>query len=119
MDHNKQSPKLLRAMAAIKEILEEENIAGVIVLHTPGYVQTGIKIDPSYSCCSIKDGKYKINALLREDFGGNKEAMVQRVGDTADMLNGLVTNAARCILPLGDITRIMNKSTDAANPENN
>lgn len=113
------SPRLVKALAQINEILEQENIAGVVVLAIPGFVQSGIKVDPSWSCCRIEGGKYKINARLWEDFGGDAGAMKQRMTDTMDMLNALTMTGARAILPLGDIARTVNKAADDSNPATN
>lgn len=106
-----QSPKLKRAMDAIREIIEEENLGAIVVIHTPGYVHSMVKIDPAYSCCSVEGGKYVIKGRLHEDFGGDKKAMEQRVIDTSDMLNAIVTTAARLTIPIGEITRIINMAT--------
>jgi hypothetical protein len=49
----KYSPKLRTAMEEIKAVIKKHDIAGVVVLHTPGYGEHFIKIDPSYSCAKI------------------------------------------------------------------
>ena len=41
------SPKLKRVLAEIKAILDKEDIAGSIVLHTPGFGEFLLKIDTS------------------------------------------------------------------------
>lgn len=43
------SPKLRQAMEEIKAVLNKHDIAGVVVLHSPGYGEHYMKLDPSYS----------------------------------------------------------------------
>lgn len=114
-----QSPKLLQAMDQINEILDDMNLAAIVVIHTPGFVLPFVKIDPAYSCCSVKKGAYKIDADRYKDFGGDVGKMTERMTDTLDMLNLLVTNAAMAIIPLGELTRTLNRATDAENPATN
>lgn len=47
------SPKLKKAMQEIKEILEKNDIAGFVVLHTPGFSEYMNHLSTSYSCAEI------------------------------------------------------------------
>lgn len=47
------SPKLKKAMEDIKKILHENDIAGFVVLHTPGFSEYLNRVDPSYSCAKL------------------------------------------------------------------
>jgi hypothetical protein len=54
------SPKLREAARKIKQILKQANIAGCVVLHTPGYVEFFDELSPSYSAVKYTltpDGK--------------------------------------------------------------
>ncbi len=47
------SPKLKKAMQQIKNILEENDIAGFVVLHTPGFSEYLNHVQTSYSCATV------------------------------------------------------------------
>lgn len=82
-------------MQQIKNILIANDIAGVVVIHTPGYNEYLNHLSPSYSCIEPdysvnKDDKrlsgFRIRAKSSEI---GKEKVIQLVGDTANMLVGL------------------------------
>ena len=85
----KYSPKLKNAMEEIKEVLRKHDIAGVVVLHSPGFGEFLLKVNPSYSCASIDElnGMMKFRAK-REDFN-NEAEMRNRVEDTSNMIHVL------------------------------
>ena len=82
------SPKLKKAMADIKAILDEHDIAGMVFLHTPGHGEYMIKINPSYSCASIDRGQLRVKCKA-EDFGGDKQKQHQVMKDTCNLLSVL------------------------------
>jgi hypothetical protein len=47
------SPKLKKAMEEIKEILKKNDIAGFVVLHTPGFSEYLNHVLTSYSCATV------------------------------------------------------------------
>lgn len=49
------SPKLKKAMAEIKEIMDKHDINGSIILHSPGFGEHFMKVDASYSCAKIEN----------------------------------------------------------------
>ena len=77
-------------MAQIKAILEENDIAGCIALHSPGHVESFIKLNPSYSCAMSEEllgGEQvvRFRSRLQEDFDGNAAKMHQSQADTVNM----------------------------------
>lgn len=83
------SPKLKQAAEEIKKILERHDIAGSIVIHTPGHSEYVSKLDTSYSCAYFEGDMIRIRAKLQEDFNGDKELWTQRVQDTVNMIHHL------------------------------
>jgi hypothetical protein len=80
------SPKLKMAMEEIKAVLSKHDIAGMIILHTPGFVEYLNKINPSYSILKIKDGEgFAFNAHSKH-FGGDKEKRDKAAADTRNMI---------------------------------
>lgn len=86
------SPKLKMAMEEIKLILEKNDIAGAIILHTPGFGEHFIKCDPSYSCAKFErdpqtgEKAIRIRAKL-SDFNGDKKRHHRKLEDTVNMLS--------------------------------
>ena len=60
------SPKLKQAMEEIKKIIKENDIAGFVLLHTPGYSEFLNAVSPSYSCAKIEDGQIKFRIKTSE-----------------------------------------------------
>jgi hypothetical protein len=87
------SPKLKKIMQQIKNILDAEDVAGVVVIHEPGFSEYLNRITPKYACLSIetapdpKTGEplqgIRMRALESE-LGKEKRDKV--IGDTANML---------------------------------
>lgn len=78
-------PKLKVAMEKIKAVLKEHDIAGAVVLHTPGFSEHYVKIDPSYSCAKPENNVIRVRAKLQEDFNGDKDAWTKKMTDTTNM----------------------------------
>lgn len=82
------SPKLKKAAEEIKKILKENDIAGVVILHTPGYGEYVLNLSPTYSCVKVSpQGEIRAKAKLQEDFNGDKEAWTETVKNTSNMLS--------------------------------
>lgn len=67
----KYSAKLKYAMEQIKSILKEHDIAGFVVLHTPGFSEYVNHLDTSYSCASITTEGIKFR-LKQSEVGKEK-----------------------------------------------
>lgn len=91
------NPKLKKAMTEIKEILDKYDIAGSIVLHTPGHGEHFIKVDPSYSCAFFEpiigdEGvNLRIRTRLQEDFNGDAAKRNKSQDDTVNMFDVMST----------------------------
>lgn len=95
------SPKLKKAMNEIQEILDKHDIAGAVVLHTPGFGEHLIKVNPSYSCAFLDNtpGKemIRVRTRLAEDYDGNSAKRNQAQQDTVNMFDtfaNLITRQA-------------------------
>lgn len=78
------SPKLKIAMLKIKEIMRESDIAGFVVLHTPGFSEYINQVETSYSCAKLEGNemRFKINS---KEVGKEKARELAR--DTLNMLS--------------------------------
>lgn len=107
------SPILKKAVQEIKEILDKHDIAGVVVLHTPGHSEYLIKLDPTYSCVKKQNGGYRIKSNLQEDHNGDKEEQIKVQKETANMLNLLSTTMANIALPIMEMSESMDNAINA------
>jgi hypothetical protein len=111
------SPKLKNAAEEIKAILEKHDIAGHVVLHTPGHGEYFTKLDPSYSCAffDMTPGKegIRFRARLQEDYKGDSAKRQKAVTDTSNMMNILCTTGGNMLMNLMDAAKMLDKIVDA------
>lgn len=82
-------PKLLKAMAEIKQVLDEADIAGHVVLHNaPGKFEVFTKLDPSYSKLIGLPPAVRLRSKLA-DYNGDSEKQRADLEATASMVGGL------------------------------
>lgn len=106
------SPKLKKAMEEIKDILSRYDVAGLVVIHTPGHTEFLNKLDPTYSCCRQIGDQIRVKTRL-DDFSGSVTARNKAIEDTSNMLHGLCKVTGTILLPLMDISSAVDKVVDA------
>ncbi len=84
------SPKLKKVMEQIKDILKENDIAGFVVLHTPGHSEYLNHVTTSYSCATVLPEGVRLR-LKGSEVG--KEKAQQLANDTFNM----ITHMSRAI----------------------
>ena len=77
------SPKLKKAMEQIKSILNENDVAGFVVLHTPGFSEYLNHVTTSYSCATVMPDGIQLK-LKSSELG--KEKAEQVANDTFNMV---------------------------------
>ena len=106
------SPKLKKAMEEMKEILRKHDIAGVVVLHTPGHSEYHNHLSPSYSCASINsEGNLDIKAS-KKHFSDEAERL-NKLTNTSNMLNLLAEPLSLCAMNLIEASERMDKAYPA------
>jgi hypothetical protein len=82
--------RLKIARALIEGILKEHDLAGVVVLHTPGMTEFFYDVTPSYSCVWIDAAaaQLRVKSTLA-DYGGDQAAQAQDRAATANMIHGI------------------------------
>lgn len=106
-------PKLKKAMAAIQAILNEHDIAAVVVLHTPGFCEFMLHVSPSYSCARFDGNELRVRAKLKEDYQGDIARWTLDVNNTANMLQGMADMTAPMAVQLFRLADIVNKKVNA------
>lgn len=105
------NPKLKKAMAQIKAILDENDISGSVVIHTPGFAEYLLKLNPTYACTTVEGDMIRIKAKLAE-FNGDKEAWTKKISDTVNMLECLAESNGKNALNIYSILDKLKEKID-------
>jgi hypothetical protein len=98
------SPKLKKAMEQIKEVLKEHDIAGFVVIHTPGFSEFLNKIDTSYSILSLTGDSMQFKAHSKH-FGGDKNKRDRAAADTRNMITHFLEVAGKQFMMYDEIAK--------------
>lgn len=98
-------------MEEIKAVLKKNDIAGVVVLHTPGFSEFLNSVSPTYSCAKVENGVLKIKGN-REHFP-DKQAQNDSLKNTSNMLHHLSKITATSALNLLEASKFVDKLVDA------
>ena len=90
-------------MEEVKAIIAKYDIAAVVILHEPNFVEYLTCIAPSYSCASFIENGIRVRAK-KEDFGGDVAVRNQKLKDTANMLHNLSVVGMEKTLELSEVS---------------
>lgn len=85
-ENSSYNSTLLKASKEIQTVLSKHDIGGVFIIHTPGFVQWGEHISPSYSAAYMKGGQFTIKDALIADHAGDTKAQDKKLIDTFNMV---------------------------------
>lgn len=105
-------PKLKKAAVEINKILKDNDIAGIVVLHTPGFSEYITNLDPSYACTIVNNEGIRVRAKLQEDFNGDRQAWTKKVTDTVNMIRHIEETTARILYPIMELSEKLEKTLD-------
>ena len=103
------SPKLRKAMAEIKEVLDKYDIVGLVVLHEPSHGEFLLKINPSYSCISFQTDGIRINTKPFD----SKESKSDAVKNTCNMTSSLFEMISKQVDNLKQVDDFLTETFDA------
>jgi len=99
------SPKLKKAMLQIEEIINENDIAGIVCLHDKtGHGEYLHALGPSYSVISLRNGKIKLKASRNKN--------LKRIATTANMLRTLITLIGNAFIHIEPLDKALTKKFD-------
>lgn len=107
------SPKLKKAAEEIKKILVENDIAGIISIHTPGFSEYINYLTTSYSCIIVEKDLIRARARLQEDYKGDIALWKMDVKNTCDMLHHLSTVGGPQLLAILELSKQMDEVANA------
>lgn len=107
--------RLKTARTEIEAVLAKHDLAGVVVLHTPGMTEFFYRINPSYSVCWIDDaaGALRIKSKRDRDHGGNVNLQLHDQAATANMTASLAGELGRTALMFIEVDRIVSEKLRA------
>ena len=97
------SPKLKKAMEEIKAVLKKHDIAGSIVLHSPGFSEYLNHIDTSYSCATLESGGIRVRSKGRPK---------QHLADTVNMVTHFSETSGRVAMQFFELKALLEKHID-------
>lgn len=97
MEYN---PKLKMAMDEIKATIKKYDIAGVVIIHTPGYSEYLNAVSPSYSCAKINKGELVIELDVSDAGAANS---IEKMRDTYNMISHLSESLQDLSIPYTDM----------------
>lgn len=107
-------PRLKAARSEIEAVLRKHDLAGVVVLHTPGMSEFFYDIRPSYSCAWIDDVgptlRFKSKAA---DYAGDAQGQVRDQAATANMMVSFAGDLGRAAEMFGSISTIVDRACRA------
>lgn len=105
------SPKLKRIAAQIKKILKDNDVAGLVVLHTPGNSEYVTEITPSYAALKWRPKMDGIDVLGKAAHYGNDKAKRDKaVADTANMLDLLSITSGNQVIMIMELAELVKKT---------
>lgn len=106
-------------MKQIQIILKQNDVAGILLLHSPGFGEHLVNINTSYSCAKIEGDNLRVKAKLQEDFQGNKTKQVQVLTDTCNMFAILRDMNFPILQGINDMSKKMDDLLEASHTGGN
>jgi hypothetical protein len=106
------SPKLKRVMSDIKKMLDENDIAGIVVLSEYGFGEFLVKVNTQDSIANIQNNELRLKTSLK-NCDGNKQLLEKKIIYTANMLSILSDITARIALTLIEASEKLDKISQA------
>lgn len=103
-------------MEEVKQVLQKHNIAGVVVLHTPGFSEYLYHLTPTYSCASIASNGNMVFKGAKKHYDDEADRH-NKLKDTANMLTLLAEPLALCATNIIDASESFDKAFGAEHTE--
>lgn len=95
-------------MEQIKAILKQNNIAGTVILHTPGHSEFLNHVNTGYSCVTFEGDQLRIKTKGRS---------LQEVNDSVNMITHFAEVSGRLSLNYFDMLDMLKKHMDIDNED--
>lgn len=106
--------RLKLARTEIEAVLKKHDLAGVVVLHTPGMSEFFYDIQPSYSCVSIDEAAERVHIKSKlEQYGGDAQTQRHDQAATANMTESIADNLMQAAPMFRYVAGMVNKAVGA------
>jgi hypothetical protein len=106
--------RLKLARLEIEAVLKKHDLAGIVLLHTPGMTEFFYDIRPSYSCCWIDQDAQLLRLKSKQaDYGGDLVRMTHDRVATANMTAGFAEDLTEVAQMFAGIDSIVRAACDA------
>lgn len=110
--------RLKIARTEIEAVLKKHDLAGAVVLHTPGMSEFFYDISPSYSCVRIDEAAKTVHVKSKlADYGGDAVAQLHDQAASANMLRALYDGMENAALMFGYAGMYVDKAVTATHTE--
>lgn len=102
-------PRLKVARLEIEALLQKHDLAGVVVLHTPGMSEFFYNISPSYSVCWIDESarRVRIRSRVQREHQGDAAAQQRDQAATANMTAALAEDLRKAAGMFEDVDHVV------------
>lgn len=107
--------RLKIARLEIEAVLQKHDLAGVVVLHTPGMAEFFYNIRPSYSVCWVDEaaGALRIKSVAAGDHDGNAGQQLHDQAATANMTASLAGELGCAAMMFLNVDEVVSKALRA------
>lgn len=106
--------RLKIARAEIEAVLKKHDLAGVVVLHTPGMAEFFYDIQPSYSCAWIDQAASMVRVKSKlADYGGDAAAQRLDQAATAQLLHSFGMECAQAGIMFLEVAQVVDEKLGA------
>ena len=106
--------RLKVARTEIEAILRKHDLAGVVVLHTPGMTEFFYDVRPSYSCAWIDEAQQRVRVKsLGADYNGDHKAQLHDQAASANLFHGLASDLSSAASMFVSVAQIVDRTVRA------
>lgn len=106
--------RLKVARVEIEAVLRKHDLAGVVVLHTPGMSEFFYDVRPSYSCAWIDEAASMVRVKsLGADYASDRGAQLHDQAATANMVAAITDNLLNGAHMFQHVQEIIDRATHA------
>lgn len=106
--------RLKVARLEIEAVLKKHDLAGAVVLHTPGMAEWFYDIQPSYSCAWIDEKKSAMRLKSKlADYGGDAELQRHDQAATANMLSAMASELTNATCMFASLSMVADRALQA------
>ncbi|HZG00409.1 MAG TPA: hypothetical protein VEY71_05365 [Chitinophagales bacterium] len=109
------SPKLKKVAEQIKRVLKENDVAGYVVLHTPGHAEYITELKPSYSCIEYTPTGVQFKSATKHH--ASKADRDAKLRDTINMVRLLADTTGNGALMLLQLAETADKAFNATHTD--